>query len=46
MIKSRDLAAHAYDEEKMKEIVHDIRHHYFNVFVVLRNRLQVLVNDA
>jgi len=46
MIKSRNLAAHAYDETKVKEIVHDIHHRYFEVFVALRTRLQTLVDDA
>jgi len=45
MIKSRNLAAHAYDEVKMKKIVTAIKHDYFDAFVALRERLQVLVND-
>jgi hypothetical protein len=46
MIKSRNLADHAYDETKMKEIVYDIENHYFDAFVALRNRLmKLLAND-
>jgi len=45
MIKSRNLAAHAYDEEKMKRIVYDIEHRYFDVFVDLRGRLKALLKN-
>jgi len=44
MIKSRNLAAHAYDEVKMQKIVAAIKHDYFDAFVALRERLQVLVS--
>jgi len=45
MIKSRNLAAHAYDEVKMKKIVTVVKHNYFDAFVAFRKRLQVLMND-
>jgi len=45
MVKSRNLAAHAYDEVKRKEIVQDIRQQYFPAFVALRERLQGLLAD-
>jgi len=43
MIKSRNLAAHAYDEVKMQNIVTAIKHDYFDAFVALRERLQGLI---
>jgi len=45
MIKSRNLAAHAYDESKMKEIVYDIEKRYFDAFVALRHRLMESLAD-
>ncbi len=45
MINSRNLAAHAYDEEKMKKIIQDIRLRYFAAFVALHERLQNLMSD-
>jgi len=45
MIKSRNLAAHAYDEANMKEIVQDIEQRYFDAFVALRARLQGLADN-
>jgi len=45
MIKSRKLAAHAYDESKMKEIVYDIEKRYFDAFVALRHRLMESLAD-
>ena len=45
MIKSRNLAAHAYDEAKMEAIVADINQRYFSAFEELRARLQPLVVD-
>jgi len=46
MIKSRNLAAHAYDETKMKMIVGAIERHYFQQFLALKGRLQVLSERA
>ncbi|MDQ6989633.1 MAG: nucleotidyltransferase substrate binding protein [Mariprofundaceae bacterium] len=45
MIKSRNLAAHAYDEAKMQEIVTATKNNYFPAFVALRQRLQGLIDD-
>ncbi|PCI44511.1 MAG: nucleotidyltransferase [Proteobacteria bacterium] len=45
MIKSRNLAAHAYDEEKMRAIIHDIQQRYFQAMMVLRERLQALADN-
>ncbi len=46
MIKSRNLAAHAYDEAKMKMIVGAIEQRYFQQFLALKDRLQVLSERA
>ncbi|MDQ7001497.1 MAG: nucleotidyltransferase substrate binding protein [Ghiorsea sp.] len=44
MIKSRNLAAHAYDEVKMQEIVTATKNNYFPAFIALRERLQALMD--
>ena len=41
-IKSRQLACHAYDEEKINTVFHDIVEKYYNAFEELR---QVLVKE-
>jgi len=45
MIEKRNLTSHTYNEDTAQEIVRAIKHDYFQSFVVLRERLQDLVND-
>ncbi|MBN4082398.1 nucleotidyltransferase substrate binding protein [Mariprofundus ferrooxydans] len=45
MIKSRNQTSHTYDETVTRKLVGTIKTDYFDAFVALRERLQVLVND-
>jgi len=44
MLKSRNLTSHTYDETIMQSVVIEIRDHYFDCFVELRDCLQRLMN--
>ncbi|HEY3370307.1 MAG TPA: nucleotidyltransferase substrate binding protein [Prolixibacteraceae bacterium] len=45
MIKSRNQTSHTYNEEIAVEIVSDIIHHYFNNFILLYQKLNLLKEE-
>ncbi|MES9855803.1 MAG: nucleotidyltransferase substrate binding protein [Sedimenticola sp.] len=44
MIKSRNLTSHTYNEEVTRQIVNAIVDEYYDAFVALRERMQVLAD--
>jgi len=45
MIKSRNQTSHAYDEAISKEISQAIANDYFNAFIALRDRLELMIES-
>ena len=41
MIESRIRTSHTYNEETAKEIAEDIKHKYFEMFLLLRDKLEL-----
>lgn len=45
MIKSRNQTSHTYNEEVAAQIVNDIINHYFNNFILLQEKLNLLKEE-